>query len=120
MADERAADQTEQVADQTEQACCEQGQPQLSEMTHDFLKALASPTRQQIMLLFARGAELSVGEVAERAGIGQSTASQQLTLLRRGGIVTARRDGKIVLYRADKTRAGQALADLQAYLRFCC
>lgn len=97
--------------------CCP---PELSAVTHDFLKALASPARQQIMLLFSHGAELSVGQVAEQAGIGQSTASQQLALLRRGGIVTARRDGKVVLYRGDKERTAQALTDLQAYLQFCC
>ena len=88
--------------------------------THDFLKALASPTRQRIMLLFAKGAELSVGEVAQQAGIGQSTASQQLSLLRRGGIVTSRRDGKEVFYRADKEGTTTALGDLQAYLQACC
>ena len=93
---------------------------ELAAETHDFLKALASPTRQRIMLLFARGAELSVNEVAEHAGIGQSTASQQLDLLRRGGIVTSRREGKTVLYRADKQGSATALADLQAYLQNCC
>ncbi|MGN9786094.1 ArsR/SmtB family transcription factor [Nonomuraea sp. ZG12] len=94
--------------------------PQLAEATHDFLKALANPDRQRIMLLFAQGAELSVGQVAELAGIGQSTASQQLALLRRGGIIASRRDGKAVLYRGDRERAAQALADLQRYLRLCC
>ena len=93
---------------------------ELAAATHVFLKALASPTRQRIMLLFARGAELSVNEVAEHAGIGQSTASQQLDLLRRGGIVTSRREGKTVLYRADKQGSATALADLQAYLQNCC
>ncbi|GAA1927771.1 helix-turn-helix transcriptional regulator [Streptomyces sodiiphilus] len=97
------------------------GQPAgLSTAAHEFLKALASPTRQRIMLLFAHGAELSVGEVAERAGIGQSTASEQLNLLRRGGIVTSRRDGRTVLYRSDRESAAAALGDLQAYLRDCC
>ncbi len=93
---------------------------ELSDATLEFLKALASPARQKILLLFARGAELSVGEVAELAGIGQSTASEQLKLLRRGGIVTSRRDGKAVYYRADKTGMARALADLQAYLEVCC
>ena len=37
----------------------------LEESTNDFLKALASPARQQVMFLFAGGAELSVGDVAE-------------------------------------------------------
>jgi DNA-binding transcriptional ArsR family regulator len=96
------------------------GPPELSDKTHDFLKALASPARQRIMLLFARGAELSVSEIAERAGIGQSTASEQLTLLRRGGILTSRRDGKIVLYRADRDGVLDGLDDLRTYLLACC
>ncbi len=93
---------------------------ELSPETHDFLRALASPTRQQIMLLFARGAELSVNEVAERAGIGQSNASSQLAILRRGRVVTSRRDGKGVLYRADREGTQAALGDLQRYLSICC
>jgi DNA-binding transcriptional ArsR family regulator len=102
-------------------ATCGSTEPvELATATHDFLKALASPTRQRIMLLFSRGAELSVNEVAEHAGVSQSAASQQLDLLRRGGVVTSRRDGKAVLYRADKQGSAAALADLQAYLQNCC
>jgi DNA-binding transcriptional ArsR family regulator len=110
------------MTDQTASAApsCAVEPVELTSATHDFLKALASPTRQRIMLLFARGAELSVNEVAEQAGIGQSTASQQLDLLRRGGVVTSRREGKTVLYRADKQGSATALADLQAYLQNCC
>jgi DNA-binding transcriptional ArsR family regulator len=93
---------------------------QLADATHDFLKALANPVRQRVMLLFARGAELSVGDVAEAAGIGQSSASEQLALLRRGGVVTSRRQGRITLYRADRDRTRAALADLQNYLDRCC
>ncbi|MFI7491755.1 ArsR/SmtB family transcription factor [Micromonospora echinaurantiaca] len=92
----------------------------LAPETQEFLKALGSPTRQRIMTLFARGAELSVGEVAERTGISQATASQQLTLLRRGRVVTSRRDGKTVYYRADRDGALAALAELQSYLATCC
>ncbi|MBM0202395.1 ArsR/SmtB family transcription factor [Micromonospora sp. NPDC051227] len=88
--------------------------------TQEFLKALGSPTRQRIMMLFSQGAELSVGEVAERTGISQATASQQLTLLRRGRIVTSRREGKTVYYRADRDGAVAALAELQSYLMTCC
>lgn len=93
---------------------------ELRAATHEFLKALSSPTRQRIMLLFARGAELSVNEVAAQAGVGQSTASQQLDILRRGGIVASRREGKTVLYRADRDGAAAALSDLQDYLKTCC
>ena len=114
------------MADPAVQACgvdaeCGSGEVvDLSEATHEFLKALANPTRQQVMMLFARGAELSVGEVAERLGIGQSTASEHLALLRRGRIVTSRRVGRLVFYRSDREGSLAALADLQAYLRACC
>jgi DNA-binding transcriptional ArsR family regulator len=101
-------------------ACGAEPPVELSPATHDFLKALANPTRQRVMLLFARGAELSVNQVAQQAGIGQSTASQQLDLLRRGGIVTSRREGKTVLYSADRKGTATALADLQTYLQNCC
>ena len=93
---------------------------ELEASTSDFLKALASPARQQVMFLFAGGAELSVGDVAERAGIGQSTASQQLAMLRRGHILTSRRDGKTVYYRADTEGTAAVLDNLQSYLRSCC
>lgn len=93
---------------------------ELTPATHEFLKALASPSRQKVMLLFARGGELSVGEVAEKAGLGQSTASEQLAFLRRGGILTSRRQGKVVLYRANRDGVVAAVGDLQAYLLACC
>ena len=96
------------------------GALELTPATHEFLKALASPSRQNVMLLFARGGELSVGEVAEKAGLGQSTASEQLAFLRRGGILTSRRQGKVVLYRANRDGVITALGDLQAYLLACC
>ena len=93
---------------------------QLSDTVRQFLKALASENRQQVMMLFTGGGELTVGEVAQRLGIGQSTASEQLAQLRQGGILTARRDGKTVYYRADPTGVSAVLDELQAYLRGCC
>lgn len=92
----------------------------LSDQTREFLKALASEGRQQVMFLFAGGVELTVGEVAGRLGIGQSTASEQLAQLRRGGMLTSRRGGKSVSYRADPPRIAASLAELQAVLAACC
>ncbi|MEV0900809.1 metalloregulator ArsR/SmtB family transcription factor [Actinoplanes sp. NPDC049802] len=88
--------------------------------TRDFLKALASETRQQIMMLFADGREHAVGEIAAACGLGQSTASEQLAILRRGGLLTSARDGKLVRYRADPAAIGDRLAHLQGYLTCCC
>ncbi|WP_254885667.1 helix-turn-helix transcriptional regulator [Streptomyces sp. NA02950] len=81
-----------------------------------FLKALASSTRQQLLRHFAEGAELTVGEVAEQAGIGRSTTSEHLAVLRRGGLLQSTRDGKLVRYRTDKEGITHLLGELQAYL----
>lgn len=94
--------------------------PDLDESGRDFLKALASETRQQVMALFAGGVELSVGEVAERAGLRASTASEHLSLLRRGGLLTSTREGKTVRYRVDSTTIATRLDGLKTYLLLCC
>ncbi|MBF4133459.1 MULTISPECIES: helix-turn-helix transcriptional regulator [Streptomyces] len=88
--------------------------------TADFLKALASETRQRVMLQFAGNVEFSVGEIAERCGLKPSTASEHLSLLRRGGLVVPRRDGQQVYYRADGATMSRRLAGLQLYLAHCC
>lgn len=88
--------------------------------TRDFMRALASDTRLDLMMLFATGDELTVGEVTERSGLAPSTTSEQLAILRRGGLLTSRRDGKQVRYRADRERIVEALGDLTAFLQRCC
>jgi DNA-binding transcriptional ArsR family regulator len=92
----------------------------LSDATRTFMRALASETRQDLMLLFSSEEELTVSEVAERSGLAASTTSEQLAILRRGGLLTSRRVGKQVRYRADRERIVGALEDLAAFLRRCC
>ena len=94
--------------------------PVPDETTARFLRALASEARQQVMVLFAGGAELSVGEVAGRLQIGQSTASEQLARLKDGGLLISRREAKTVYYRADKDRIEAALDRLRGFLDGCC
>jgi len=93
---------------------------ELTDAARGFLKALASDTRQQILLLFSGETELTVGEVAERLNLAQSAASAQLATLRDSGVLVARREWKTVYYRVDANGLAQALADLQATLRACC
>jgi DNA-binding IclR family transcriptional regulator len=73
-----------------------------------------------MMMLFAGGAQLTVGEVAECCGLGQSTTSEQLTILRRGGLVQSTRQGKTVRYCTDPTTIATRLNELQSYLARCC
>ena len=86
----------------------------------DFLKALASETRQNILFLFASGQELTVGEVAEKASIGQSTASENLSTLKRAGLLQSRREGKTVFYTPNQVRMMALVDELKAYLTSCC
>jgi len=94
--------------------------PEMNQAAQDFLKAMASDTRQAILALFVGGVELSVGEVAEQAGLSPSTASEHLSLMRRGGLLASSREGKSVRYRVDSARIGAQLDELKAYLNCCC
>ena len=86
----------------------------------EFLKALASETRQRILLLFVDGQERTVNQVAEEAGIGQSTASEHLSVLKRGGLMKANRSGKEVYYRPDRERVLHLLRSLTDIISHCC
>jgi ArsR family transcriptional regulator len=63
----------------------------------DTLKILSDPTRLRLVALVARE-ELSVAELQEILGMGQSRISSQLALLRQAGLVVDRRDGKKAFY----------------------
>lgn len=69
----------------------------------DALKAVAHPVRLRILETLA-GAELNVGEIDEMAKIGQPALSQQLAVLRGAGLVTTRKQAKLVFYRIDEER----------------
>jgi len=61
------------------------------------LRLLADPTRSRMLHLLHRG-ELAVGELQEILGLPQSRISTHLALLRKGGLVVDRRDGKKSFY----------------------
>jgi DNA-binding transcriptional ArsR family regulator len=63
----------------------------------ELLKALANRHRLLIICQLIES-ERSVGELAEFLGIRDSTVSQHLALLRKDGLVTARRDGQTIWY----------------------
>jgi DNA-binding transcriptional ArsR family regulator len=63
----------------------------------ELLKALANRHRLMIICQLV-DRERSVGELAVFLGIRDSTVSQHLALLRKDGLVTARRDGQTIWY----------------------
>jgi DNA-binding transcriptional ArsR family regulator len=68
--------------------------------TSDPFNAIAEPRRRQILELIAAD-ERSVGEIAETLELGQPSVSKHLSVLRNVDLVTLRRDGRRVLYRAN-------------------
>ena len=61
---------------------------------------LGDPTRVRIMLLLCRG-EMNVSKLCETLGLPQPTVSHHLGLLRRGGLLRTRREGKSIHYALD-------------------
>lgn len=80
------------------------------------LKALANPHRLMIVCALLDG-EQSVGALAEMLGVRESLASQHLGLLRREGMVAARRDGQTIYY---GLRSGEARALVETLSRLFC
>lgn len=72
----------------------------------ELMKALSSENRLLLLCQLAEG-DKTVGELAEGLGLRQAAVSQQLALLRKDGLVGARRDGRSMHYRltGDEVRA---------------
>lgn len=67
-----------------------------------WFKALSDPTRIQILnLLAVAGDAMSVGEIVERVGVGQSTVSHHLKILSDVRFVVRHRRGTSILYRVN-------------------
>ncbi len=75
------------------------------------LRAAAEPNRLRILLLL-RGEELSVAELQEILGMGQSTISTHLSQLRQAGLVEDRRTGKSSFYRLRSPADGSPLGEI--------
>lgn len=80
------------------------------------LKALANPHRLMIVCSLIDG-EKSVGALAQMLGSRESLASQHLGLLRRDGLVSARRDGQTIYY---ALQSGRARALVETLSRLFC
>jgi DNA-binding transcriptional ArsR family regulator len=64
-----------------------------------WFKALADPTRVQLVHLLARaGRPMSVGEIVDNASVGQSTVSHHLKVLADVRFVLAERQGTFTRY----------------------
>lgn len=86
-----------------------------AEKASDLLKSLANRHRLLIVCQLVAG-ERTVGEIVAFLGIRDSTVSQHLALLRKDGVVAARRDGQTIRYAIANPTARAVIETLyQAY-----
>ena len=73
------------------------------ETAQEAFAALAQATRMKVFRLLVReGPEgLPAGEIARRLNVPQNTLSSHLSLLARGRLVRARREGRRIIYSPD-------------------
>ena len=82
----------------------------------EFLKALSGRRRLMILCHLWEG-EKSVGELVRLTGARDTSVSQQLTLLRKDGIVVSRREGQTLYYSIAHKGAARVLETLHGV--FC-
>ena len=87
-----------------------------SDRAGDLLKSLANRHRLLIICQLIDG-ERSVGDLAEFLGLRDSTVSQHLALLRKDGLVSARRDAQTIYYSIASDPAREVLKTL--YQVYC-
>lgn len=73
-------------------------------------KALADPTRREILGLLRKG-EMTAGDLAQRFDMTKPSMSHHFAVLKEAGLVTSRREGQQIWYGLDTT----VVQDLMAW-----
>jgi ArsR family transcriptional regulator, lead/cadmium/zinc/bismuth-responsive transcriptional repressor len=74
---------------------------------------LADQTRLALLLCIRRTGEICVSDLAAATGVKDSTVSQALRLLRAHGVVTTRRDGRVIYYQLADESIGALLDQVE-------
>ena len=77
---------------------------------NDAFKALADPTRREILRLLRRG-EMTAGDLAERFDMTKPTMSHHFAVLKDADLLTSRREGQQIWYGLNTT----VVQDLMAW-----
>ena len=86
--------------------------------SRQLLDALADSARQDLVQVLAR-AELNVGDIAAHVTLSRPTVSHHLNILRRAGLLRARKQGREVYYRLNKEPVVATLQGLIDSLTCC-
>jgi DNA-binding transcriptional ArsR family regulator len=78
---------------------------------NEAFKALADPTRREILRLLRRG-EMTAGELADHFDMAKPSVSHHFAVLRQADLVTTRREGQQIYYSLNTTVVEDFLAVL--------
>jgi DNA-binding transcriptional ArsR family regulator len=76
---------------------------------HDAFKALADPTRREILRLLRHG-ERTAGELAQRFDMSRPSMSHHFSVLKAADLIVARRQGQQIVYALNTTVVQDLLA----------
>ena len=76
---------------------------------NEAFKALADPSRRQILQLLRRG-EMTAGDLAEQFDMTKPSMSHHFAVLKQAGLVEARREGQQIYYSLNTTVVQDLLA----------
>ena len=86
-----------------------------NQLVSNVFKALAHPTRIQIIKLLKEG-EMCVCDILPKLDSEQSNTSQHLTIMKNQGIVESRKDGAKVIYSIKNTEVYEMLILAEALI----
>jgi len=78
----------------------------------ELLRIMAHPERLMVLCQLTKG-EVGVGMLQQGSSLSQSAFSQHLTVLRKHGIIQARKESQQVFYSLADTRVAQLIHSLQ-------
>jgi DNA-binding transcriptional ArsR family regulator len=76
---------------------------------NEAFKALADPTRRQILQLLRRG-EMTAGELAQHFDMTKPSMSHHFTVLKQADLIDSRREGQQIYYSLNTTVVEDLLA----------
>jgi DNA-binding transcriptional ArsR family regulator len=83
----------------------------------ELLRALAHPLRIQILGFIDKHGSINVNKIYNAMLLEQSNTSQHLKVLRAAGVVITERDGKLIHYRIDYRKVGNAVERIKRFTK---
>ena len=83
----------------------------------ELFRLLGDPVRTRILYALRAGGELCVGDLALALDVPEHSISYAVRLLRTGGVVERRREGRLIYYRLADGFPGELLALLHDRMR---